>query len=168
MYFGNTFQPAGSSLSFALNMTWYDRSLRLLLLILCTHILWLQSQQDNGAAWAYNQHIGICRGRSHSCTPHTEECVGMPYAACVCVVWWCVCVSGGGSMACCVFVYRRLQSVKAAFSSSAPLQTVYGGIPLRLSGARTMPSLGWWPNGFWRQWLTLHVTMRVGEKIDEL
>ena len=90
------FQPAGSSLSFALNMTWYDRSLRLLLLILCTHILWLQSQQDNGAAWAYNQHIGICRGRSHSCTPHTEECVGMPYAACVCVVWWCVCVSGGG------------------------------------------------------------------------
>lgn len=86
---------------------------------------------------------------------------------CVCVVWWrCVCVFvwGGGSMACCVFVYRRLQSVKAAFSSSAPLQTVYGGIPLRLSVARTMPSLGRRPNGFWTQWLTLHVTMRVGKK----
>lgn len=90
-----------------------------------------------------------CRGRSHSCTPHTASVLAC--RACVC----------RGCMASRVFVCTRLQSVNAAFSSSAPLQTVYGGIPVRLSVAQSMPSLGRWPNSFCTQWLTLHVTMRV-------
>lgn len=49
-----------------------------------------------------------------------------------------------------VFVCTWLHSINAAFSPSAPVQTVYRGIPARLSVARSMPSLGWWPNSFLR------------------
>ncbi len=73
--------------------------------------------------------------------PHTEDCVGMAYVTSVC----------RGVMACRLFVCTRHQSVNAAFFSSAPLQTVYGGIPLRLSVALSMASLGRWPNSFWTQ-----------------
>lgn len=50
-------------------------------------------------------------------------------------------------------------------SSSAHLWTGLWGIPLRLSIAELMPSVGSWPNGFWIQWLSLHVTIAGREQI---
>lgn len=107
----------------------------------------------NEADWAYKQCRGVAEEDHIAAHPTLWVCW---HAACVC----------RGCMASRVFVCTRLQRVNAAFSSSAPLQTVYGGIPVRLSVARSMPSLGRWPNSFCTQWLTLHVTMRVrGKKV---
>lgn len=89
-----------------------------------------------------------CRGRSHSCTPTLRSVLAcLTLHLCVGGRWW----GGGLVMACRVFVCTLLQTINAAFSSPARLQTVYRGIPLRLSTARLMPSLGWWPNGPWIQ-----------------